>query len=151
MRERDRVFFVLASVRIRKWVCLSFFTEDETHTNLMLLGVVAWRKIKANPTIALVRAQRLTLPAPISSTNACNPPLKPGALYCCCSGCHSTGVCTDWLPNVWMQSWVGYFASDRVKAPLLPITSYTRMRWVQGSSGNHSVSLPGGSWALRSL
>lgn len=76
MRERDGVFFVLASMRIRKWVCLSFFTEDETHTNLMLLGVVAGRKIKANPTIALVRAQRLTLPAPVSSTNVCNPPLK---------------------------------------------------------------------------
>lgn len=63
----------------------------------------------------------------VNTVNVSNPALKQLALYCWCSGCRSKGVSTDELPNVWMQSWVGYFAVDHVKAPLLPITSRSWM------------------------
>ena len=74
----------------------------------------------------LVKAWRLTPPVSVNTMNVSNLALKL-ALPCWCLGCHSKGVSTHKLPSVWMQSWVGYFTVDCVRAPLLPITSHSWM------------------------
>lgn len=71
------------------------------------------------------KAWRLTLLVSVNTMTVSKPALRQLPPYCWCSGCHSKGVSTDKWTNVWMQSWVGYFAVDRVKAPLLPITSHS--------------------------
>lgn len=95
------------------------YARQTSHETYVVRSCSSKEQKKRN---TLVKAWMLTLLVSVNALNVPNPALKP-ALYCRCSGCHSKGVSTDELPNVSVQSWVGCFAADRVKAPLLPITS----------------------------